>query len=76
MRKFILFHLKKRTTPSEIVKQLAGEHGRKSASYYAQVSRGLAELKAKNLIKCLNPKEKTGRFYTLTKKGKRILKEI
>ena len=76
IRKFVFFCLKKRSIPAEIVNQLAGEHGRKSASYYAQVSRALAELEAQNLVKCLNPKEKTGRFYQLTKKGLRILKEL
>jgi len=75
MRKFVLFHLRNRTTPSDIVNQLA-EHGRKSASYYAQVSRALAELEVQKLVKCLNPKEKTGRFYQLTKKGLRIYEEL
>jgi hypothetical protein len=49
---------------------------RKSASYYAQVSRAIAELKSQKLIKCLNPKEKTGRLYRLTKKGSAILKKL
>ena len=76
MRTFVLFHIKKMTTPSDIVKQLAGEGRRKSASYYAQVSRAIAELKSQKLIKCLNPKEKTGRLYRLTKKGSAILKKL
>lgn len=76
MRKFVFFHIKNRTTPAEIVRGLAGESGRRSTSHYAQVSRAIAELEAQGLIKCLNPEEKTGRFYELTKRGFSILKEL
>lgn len=75
MRKVVLLNIKKRVIPSEIVKHLAGEQ-RKSSSQYAQVSRALAELESQGLIKCLNPKEKTGRFYHLTRKGSDILKKL
>ena len=53
--------------PSELVEKLS-KGGRKSQSYYAQVSRALAELEATGLIKCLTPKEKTGRLYVKTEK--------
>jgi hypothetical protein len=76
MRKFVFLNIKKMTTPSDIVKQLAGKEGRKSSSHYAQVSRAIAELESQHLVVCLNPKEKTGRFYELTRKGKEILKDI
>jgi hypothetical protein len=53
---------------SEIVEKLS-QGKRKSLSYYTQVSRALA-----GLIKCLNPKEKTGRFYSLTNSGNKMKK--
>lgn len=49
--------------PSEIVKKV---FGKTSNTYFNVVSRALAELESAGLIKCLNPKEKTGRFYHLT----------
>ena len=36
------------------------------------VSDVLREFKKKRIVKCLNPKEKTGRLYKLTPKGMRI----
>jgi len=36
------------------------------------VSDVLREFRKKELVKCLNPKEKTGRLYKLTPKGMRI----
>lgn len=75
-RKIILFQLEERKTPAEIVAALAGKESKKSGSLYAQTSRGLAELEGAGLVKCLNPKEKTGRFYELTKRGRQILKEL
>lgn len=36
------------------------------------VSDVLREFKKKKIVKCLNPKEKTGRLYKLTPKGMRI----
>ncbi len=76
MRTFLLFHMQKIIIPSDIVKLLAGADKRKSASYYSQVSRTIAEFKAERLIICLNPKEKTGRLYKLTKIGSSILKKL
>jgi len=51
--------------PSEIAKKLGIR--------LTHITRELRELKQKNLIDCLNPKEKVGRLYQLTHKGK-ILK--
>ena len=76
LRKQIFLSIQKRTTPSELVEKLAGERERKSQSHYTQVSRALAELEAQGLIVCLNPKEKTGRFYMLTNKGQTLRKEL
>ena len=36
------------------------------------VSDVLREFKKKKIVRCLNPKEKTGRLYKLTSKGMRI----
>ncbi len=36
------------------------------------VSDVLREFRKKKIVKCLNPKEKTGRLYELTPKGMRI----
>ncbi len=74
VRKLIFLNIKKRTLPSDMVRLLAGVNERKSASYYTQVSRALAELEAQGFIRCLNPDEKTGRFYQLTPKGAKIKK--
>ena len=76
VRKFVFSEIEKRITPSELVEKLAGSERRRSESHYVQVSRALAELEAQKLVKCLNPKEKTGRFYELTKRGKNIKKEL
>ena len=76
IRKFVFLKINKRITPSEIVEKLAGSERRRSESHYVQVSRALAELEAQKLVKCLNPNEKTGRFYELTKRGKNIKKEL
>ena len=40
------------------------------------VTRSLRELKTRGFVKCLNPKERIGRFYALTKKGEAILKKV
>lgn len=38
----------------------------------ANVSRALTELEEKNVVVCLTPKQKVGKIYSLTKKGKDI----
>src|SRR3989338_7874312 len=68
MRKTVLENAKERRMPSDIVKNLSGKEKRLSASTYAQVSRSLAELESVGLVRCLNPKEKTGRLYEATPK--------
>ena len=67
-RKEVFYKVGSRTMPSELVEQISKDQ-RKSASDYAQVSRAIEELEAQGLIRCLNEKEKTGRFYQLTEKG-------
>ncbi|MBS3122533.1 hypothetical protein J4434_06650 [Candidatus Woesearchaeota archaeon] len=76
MRKFVFQNIEDKTMPSDIVERLVGTNKRKPQSHYVQVSRALAELEIQGLLKCLNPKEKTGRFYQLTIKGKELLKML
>ena len=67
-RKNVFLSLEKAIRPSEIAKKLDLR--------LTHITRALRELKSKGIVKCLNPKERIGRFYTLTKKGKEILKKI
>ena len=56
--------------PSELVLKL---YGKSSNTYFNIVSRALGELVQQKLVKIVNPKSKTGRLYTLTDKGKRVV---
>ncbi|MFH1638632.1 MAG: winged helix-turn-helix domain-containing protein [Candidatus Woesearchaeota archaeon] len=61
----------------EIIVQIEGPEtptGISSKSGYSlnHTSRILNELKRQGLAKLLNPKQKTGRLYVLTSKGKKI----
>ena len=67
-RKRVFLELSKPQRPSQIAKTLALR--------LTHVTRALRELKQKNLVKCLNPKESFGRFYELTSKGENVLKEV
>ena len=40
------------------------------------ISKVLAELKAHNLVECINPEVKKGRLYRLTDKGDEVVKNI
>jgi DNA-binding MarR family transcriptional regulator len=42
----------------------------------SNVSTQLIELRKRNLVVCLNPKARKGRLYTVTDKGRKILKNI
>ena len=66
-RSKILSLLKKPMTPSEIAKA--------TGMYLTHVSRTLRELRERNLVECLTPEERVGRYYRLTKLGKKILAE-
>jgi predicted transcriptional regulator len=67
-RKKIFLKLNTPKRPSQIAKELDIR--------LTHVTRALRELKSKNLVRCLNPKEVFGRFYELTTKGKSILSEV
>ena len=40
------------------------------------ISKVLSELKAHNLVECINPEAKNGRLYRLTDKGNELVKNI
>ena len=48
---------------------------RLSKQYKSHNSRTIKELLDKGLISCVNPKDRAFRFYKITKKGEKILKE-
>lgn len=43
--------------------------------YKSHVSRALSELEKYKLVKCLNPSDRAFRYYKITSKGKRLIKE-
>ena len=63
-RRDIIQHMKDADTPTLIAS--------KSSYSLNNTSRVLNEFIKKDIAKCLNPKQKTGRLYVLTAKGKRI----
>ena len=73
-RKFILKELTKFKTPKELTEDLKRIKETKYKSRFETISRTLKQLLEKGFIKCLNPKEKRGRIYILTEKGKTYLR--
>ncbi len=64
----ILKALDKPMTPTQLSDKLK--------NHRSTISRTLLEMQKKGLVKCLTPKEKTGRLYIKTKKGEEVLREI
>lgn len=67
-RKRVFVLLDSPIRPSEIAKKIGLR--------LTHITRELRELKNRKLVECLNPKEKTGRLYHLTKKGKNLKKNM
>jgi predicted transcriptional regulator len=67
-RKSIVVKLDTPRTPTFLAKDLSIN--------LANVSRALTELEKKNVVVCLTPKQKVGKIYSLTKKGKDIIVKI
>ncbi len=67
-RKKVILALDIERTPSQIAKVTKANN--------SHVSRSLAELLEKRLVKCLTPKNITGRVYSLTQEGKQIRKHL
>ena len=67
-RKRVVLALDIERTPTQIAKIAKVNN--------SHVSRALAELLEKRLVKCLTPKNITGRVYALTKEGKQIKRHL
>jgi predicted transcriptional regulator len=67
-RKAILLRLETPRTPTFLAKDLGIN--------LANVSRALTELEGKDVVICLTPKQKVGKIYSLTKKGKDIVGQM
>jgi len=61
-RREIIVHIESKNTPTEIAN--------KSKYSLNHTSKILNEFKKNGFVKLLNPKDKTGRLYELTEKGK------
>lgn len=44
--------------------------------YKSHNSTTIKELAQKDLVKCINPEDRSFKFYKITKKGRNILKEV
>jgi predicted transcriptional regulator len=67
-RKQVFVLLDNPIRPSEIAKKLNIR--------LTHITRELRELKKRKLVECINPKERIGRLYQLTKQGKYLKKEM
>lgn len=67
-RKKVFTNLDNPIMPSQIAKKLKIR--------LTHITRELRFLREKNLIECINPKERVGRLYRLTAKGKELKKEM
>ena len=68
-RRKVFEALDKPMMPSELVTKI---YGKSSNTYFNIISRALAELKSKGLVRVENPKEKTGRMYRLSDLGHKL----
>lgn len=64
----ILKLLNRAMTPTQVEKKLV--------LHITSASRSMRSLEKDNLLKCLNPKQPNYRYYKITPRGLRILKEI
>lgn len=63
----IMQNLDKPSTPTRLSKILK--------LHRSAISRTILELEDKGFVKCLNPNDRMARFYQITDKGKKLLKE-
>lgn len=68
IRKRVVLSLNHKKIPSQIKEETKLED--------SNVSRALKELEREGIVKCLTPKQKTGRIYELTKIGENIRCEL
>jgi len=67
-RKKVFLILDKPIMPSQIAKKLGIR--------LTHITRELRFLKERGLVECINPKEKIGRLYQLTLKGKKLKRDM
>jgi len=67
-RREIIRHIRDADTPTII--------SNRSGYSLNNTSRVLNEFAKRNIAQCLNPKQKTGRLYALTRKGKAIKEKL
>lgn len=67
-RRQILLKVTTPKTPTSLAKDLSIN--------LANVSRSLTELENEELIVCLTPKQRVGRLYSLTKKGRDVINKM
>lgn len=72
-RRAIIQVMSKPMFPSEIQKKVKEINQKISLNNCSDVLRSFVKVK---IAECVNPHEKVGRLYKLTKKGERIRKEI
>lgn len=72
-RKTVFLAIEEPVMPSELVIKI---FGKPSNTHFNIVSRALSELTKSNLVRIKNPKERTGRLYELTQKGKNVKKKL
>lgn len=72
-RKIVFDALDKPMMPSELMMKI---YSKNSNTFFNLVSRALSELKEKNLVEVVNPKDKTGRIYQKTKLGNDVTKKL
>jgi DNA-binding MarR family transcriptional regulator len=68
IRKKVLLNLDKPLTPTQLSEKIK--------THRSTTSRTLLELEDKGLVKCITPNENMGRFYEITKQGKKIMGNI
>lgn len=68
IRKEVLENLKEPKTPTQLSHIINTQR--------STVSRSILALESKELVRCLTPNEKMGRFYEITEKGKEVLDSL
>jgi DNA-binding HxlR family transcriptional regulator len=72
-RRKVLETLQQPMLPSELMLAVFGSA---SESYFSTISRALRELEEQKIVELINPKERTGRTYRLTRKGEEVISFI
>lgn len=68
IRKEVLLNLTTPNTPTELSKIIK--------THRSTTSRAILALEKKGLISCITPSERMGRYYQITKLGKKVLLKI